>query len=180
MAQIRFKTEPFKIGDWTIVLLPQNASDKLPSRGMVMVKGTVNDHEFQTALEPDGRGSHWFQVDDALRKAASLNPGNAAELSIESTKEWAEPDVPKDIARGIAANKKASVIWASITPMARREWIRWIRATNNPATREKHIEVACSKMEKGMRRPCCFNTRMCTEPAVSKSGILLEPTKIAA
>jgi hypothetical protein len=26
-----------------------------------------------------------------------------------------------------------------------------------------------------MRRPCCFNRGMCTEPYVSKNGVLLDP-----
>lgn len=178
MAQIHFKTELFTIKDWTVVLLPRSASSKLPSRGQVMIKGTVNGYEFQTALEPDGQGSHWFRVDNALRKAAGLSPGGNTELAIESTKEWTEPDVPADIARALTVNRKAHDIWVSITPMARREWIRWIRSTNSTETRKRRIEVACSKMEKGMRRPCCFNASMCTEPSVSKNGVLLTPAQV--
>jgi len=166
---ITFDTKPFKVKGWTIVLLPQDASAQLPSRGQVMVKGTLNGQDFQTALEPDGRGSHWFKLD------THYPTDKTVELAIEPTKDWTEPDVPADIQKALDADKKAHDTWASVTPMARREWIRWIRATNNPDTRQKHIEVACSKLSKGMRRPCCFNTRMCTEPAVSKGGVLLEP-----
>lgn len=167
---ITFETKPFEIEGWTVVLLPHDASAKLPSRGQVMVKGTLNGKDFQTALEPDGRGSHWFRLEDTTYK-----PGEPIELTIEPTKDWTEPDVPADIAKGLAANQKAQATWDSVTPMARREWIRWIRATNNPDTRKKHIGVAASKLSKGMRRPCCFNASMCTEPAVSKGGVLLEP-----
>jgi hypothetical protein len=177
MSTIHFKTKPFKIGPWTILLVPKDASAKLPSRGIVMIKGTINGFDFQTALEPDGRGSHWFRVDADLAKAANAAAGDIVTLAIESTKEWTEPEVPADIAKALAADKQAHALWEKITPMAHREWIRWIRATNKDETRKNRIEVARSKMRHGERRPCCFNSSMCTEPSVSKSGVLLEPTQ---
>jgi hypothetical protein len=174
---IDFQTTPFTLNNWTILLLPKDASAQLPSRGQVMVKGTMDGEDFTAVLEPDGRGSHWFRLEGGMPKA---KPGDTVELSIEPTKNWTEPDIPADIKKGIAADKDAQRTWDSVTPMARREWIRWIRATNNPETRQKHIEVARSKLSKGMRRPCCFNARMCTEPAVSKAGVLLEPAQVNA
>lgn len=171
---ITFEAKPFKVKTWLVLLLPESASSKLPSRGQVMVKGTANGHEFQAALEPDGRGSHWLEIDKKLQQSVGIKAGQSVALAIEPTKDWTEPNVPEDIAKGLADDKEAQSVWQSITPMARREWIRWIRATNNPDTRAKHITVAASKLSKGMRRPCCFNASMCTVPEVSKNGILLD------
>ena len=64
--------------------------------------------------------------------------------------------------------------------MARWDWIRWINATAQQETRKRRIEVAFSKLKSGMRRPCCFNRGMCTEPYVSKNGVLLEPAETTA
>lgn len=176
MSTIRFTTKPFKINSWTILQLPKDASAKLPSRGQTMVKGTINGHEFQTPLEPDGWGSHWFRIEKDLGQAAAVKPGDTVSLEIESIKEWPEPEVPADWAKAVAADKTASALWPKITPMARWEWIRWMRATNNLETRARRIEVGISKMNNGERRPCCWNRNMCTEPSVSKGGVLLEPT----
>lgn len=175
MPVIRFETTPFAIDDWTILLLPKEASAKLGSRNIAYVTGTINGQPFQTALEPDGSGSHWFKVDDDLKKKANIAPGDTVELTLEASKDWPEPNIPTDIQKALSTDAKAREGWTDTTPMARWEWIRWIRATSNPDTRQHRIEVACSKLTKGMRRPCCFNTSMCTEPAVSKSGVLLEP-----
>ena len=41
MSTIRLKTTPIKIGEWTILRLPESASAKLPSRGMALVEGTL-------------------------------------------------------------------------------------------------------------------------------------------
>jgi hypothetical protein len=177
MSTIRFEAELFKIGPWTVLELPKGSSAKLPSRGIAMVKGTINGFRFQTALEPDGKGSHWFKLDDSLREAANADAGDTVRLAIESTKEWPEPKVPTDITNALAADPKAHNMWMDITPMARWEWIRWIRATNRSETRMRRIEVARSKLKSGERRPCCFNSNMCTEPSVSKNGVLLEPAQ---
>src|SRR5215216_720322 len=71
-----FEAKLFKIGSWTLLRLPKSASARLPSRGMTMVEGTINDFRFQAALEPDGKGSHWFRVDKAISKAIGADAGN--------------------------------------------------------------------------------------------------------
>ncbi len=176
MHAISFEKKLFKIGSWTILRLPESASAKLPSRGMLMVKGTINSSPFQAVLEPDGRESHWFKVDEVLQKAAHVKTGDTVNLTIEPTKEWIEPEVPEDLKKALSTSKKAEALWKDITPNARWDWIRWIRAVKTPETRQKHIEVALSKLNKGMRRPCCFNRNLCSEPYVSKNWVLLEPS----
>jgi hypothetical protein len=176
MSIIQFQAKPFKIDSWTILHLPKEASEKLPSRGIAMVIGSLNDSKFQTVLEPDGKRGHWFKIDQSLLKAAKANVGETVKLSIEPIKEWMEPEVPDDITKALKADSKAHTTWVDITPMARWEWLRWIRATSILETRKKRIEVACSKLRSGMRRPCCFNSNMCTVPKVSKSGVLLDPS----
>lgn len=156
--------------------LPERASAKLPSRGQVAVRGTVNGHEFQTVLEPDGASGHWMRVGRDLQDAAELRAGDTATLQIETMTDWPEPEVPPDLARALAtAPQKVQDLWRDITPMARWEWVRWVNATRNPDTRRRRVEVTISKMKSGKRRPCCFNLAACTDPDLSKNGRLLEP-----
>jgi hypothetical protein len=171
MSTIRFETNLFTIGSWTILRLPESASAKLPSRGQTMVEGTINGFHFQTPLEPDGKLSHWFRVDKAMREAAGVDAGDTVTLSIEPTKAWPEPDDGKS---ALAAIPEAYSLWQQITPMARWEWIRWIRSTGQTETRQRRVEVACSKLKAGERRPCCWNRNLCTEPSVSRNGVLFE------
>jgi hypothetical protein len=176
MSDINFKTELFSIGDWTILQLPKDASAKLPARGQVMVEGTINGFPIKTPLEPDGKWSHWLRMDEKLQKGAHASAGEVIEVAISPIKDWPEPEIPADIKRGLADHPETKELWNNITPLARWEWIRWIRATNKQETRDHRIEVARSKMKSGERRPCCWNRNMCTEPSVSKSGVLLEPS----
>ena len=57
---IRFDATLYTIDKWTILRLPEKASGKLPSRGQVAVRGTINGHGFQTVSEPDGYLGHWM------------------------------------------------------------------------------------------------------------------------
>ncbi len=180
MSLIKFETKLIKIKDWTILKLPSEASAQLPSRGMVMVKGEINNVPFMTLLEPDGkygpglRPSHWFRPENKLLKEAKIKAGDSVTVSIEHTKDWINPEVPPDLKKAIVANKKAHLLWNDITPLARWDWVRWVRAVKTDETRKKHIEVMMDKLNKGMRRPCCFNRNLCSEPYVSNNWRLLD------
>ncbi|EKD90957.1 MAG: protein of unknown function DUF1905 [uncultured bacterium] len=175
MSTIRFRAPLLKIGSWILLRLPKSESAKLPSKGMVMVNGNLNNSSFQAPLEPDGKGSHWLKVDESMQKAAKADVGDTVKLEIEPTKQWPEPVVPKDLKEALAAAPQAHKLWMDITPMARWDWIRWIGATKNPETRKRRIDVTFSKFKAGKRRPCCFNRTQCTVPDVSNNGVLLEP-----
>ncbi|MNI81108.1 hypothetical protein D3C73_1376920 [compost metagenome] len=99
-------------------------------------------------------------------------------LEISPSKEWPEPTLPNDFSQALhSAPSAVQDLWTKITPMARWEWIRWVNATSNTETRERRVEVSISKLRSGKRRPCCFNLAACTDPDLSKSGRLIEPTE---
>jgi len=175
---IRFRATLRSIDSTTIMRLPEDASSRLRSRGQVAVHGTINGHEFQTVLEPDGSSGHWMRVDSRLQQTAGVSPGNTATVELASTEDWPEPRVPADLETALAAAPpKIQSVWKDITPMARWEWVRWVNATKNPETRARRVEVSISKMQSGKRRPCCFDLSACTDPDLSKNGRLLEPSR---
>lgn len=173
---IAFTAQLYDINDRTILRLTKEASAQLPSRGQVMVEGTCNGIRFATPLEPDGNWGHWFQPDPPLLKAANASSGDTVTVEIVPTKNWPEPKLPPEWQAALDADPEAYAVWQQATPMAHWEWVRWARGTNNIETYHKRIAVGCSKLRSGERRPCCWNRNLCSEPAVSKNGVLLEPT----
>ena len=173
---IRFEAQVQRTGGSTILRLPADASAKLPSRGQVAVQGVVNGHAFQTVLEPDGRRGHWLKVDEKLRQALAVSEGETVALNVEPAKDWPEPEIPRDFQAALAGAPGVSELWKGITPMARWEWVRWINATKNLQTRQRRVEVAVSKLRSGKRRPCCFDLAACTDPDLSKNGMLVQLT----
>ncbi len=179
---ISFETKVFKIKDWTILRLPEEASAKLPSRGMTMVSGTLNNIPFKTLLEPDGvyspgkKPSHWFRPSKDLLSKAKIKTGDTVTVSLEATKEWIEPDILPDMKKALDENPKAKQLFEEVTPLARWDWVRWVRAVKTSETRKKHIEVMLDKLNRGMKRPCCFNRNLCSEPYVSHNWKLIKLT----
>jgi hypothetical protein len=178
---IAFKATLHTIGKWTILQLPESASEKLSSRGQVFVKGTINNHDLQVVLEPDGRWGHWFKLDKRLEKTLGVGAGDTVRIEIEPSKDWPEPTIPTDFSKALeTAPPAVQALWPKITPMARWEWIRWVNATSSTETRDRRVEVSISKMKSGKRRPCCFNLAACTDPDLSRNGRLMETTKTTA
>jgi hypothetical protein len=163
-SKIRFKAklcrpaESAKTRSWSFLVLPRNASAKLPSRGMTAIEGTLNGFPFQATLEPDGQKSHWLKVDRKLSEAAGAEAGDVVTLDIAPAAEEPEPAVPSDLREALAAAApKARALWSDITPIARRDWIHWITSARQPETRARRIKNACSMLAAGKRRVCCFD-----------------------
>lgn len=64
--------------------------------------------------------------------------------------------MPADLQKAIASSKGASGVWEVVTPLARNEWICWVISGKKAETRNIRIAKAISKLEGGMRRPCCW------------------------
>ncbi len=174
ISTVRFQATPYAIGKWVIIRLPEKVSEQLPSRGQVMAEGTISGRDLKQVLEPDGRWGHWFKVSPALQKTAGIKIGASVVIEITPSKDWPEPNIPKDFLRELnAAPSKVKELWTNITPMARWEWIRWVNATSVTETRARRIEVSISKLRSGKRRPCCFNLAACTDPDLAKNSRLI-------
>lgn len=172
MTHVRFHATPIKIKDRIIIQIPKEVSIDFPSRGMVMVEAKINKAVIKIPLEPDGLGSHWFEVTPDLMVKADLQIDKPITLFIRPIDEWIEPPIPEDILLALQ-NKQVENHWNAITTKARWEWIRWIRSTKNADTRKKRIETACSMLSDGKKRPCCFNHSICTVADISKNGMLI-------
>lgn len=159
-----------KTADWMFLLLPKEASSRLPSRGLVTVAGTLNGAAFIATLQPDGKGGHWMKADRKLCKAATapgeagLTAGDVVSLEITPMAAEPEPKMPSDLRKALAAaapgkggKPGAREVWADITPAARRDFIHWITSGKKAETRAKRIATACDMLAKGKRRPCCFD-----------------------
>lgn len=159
----RFKAKllrPLKPGSdtsWTFVVLPREASEKLPRRGRTTVEGTINGNAFQAMLEPDGQLSHWLPVSKQLREAAGADIGDAVVLEIAPVEHEPEPEIPSDFLAALTENPEARTVWDDTTTIARVDWIHWITSAKQASTRTQRISDACDMLASGKRRVCCFD-----------------------
>jgi hypothetical protein len=161
-SKIRFKARLLRPAtakgvSWAFLILPMNASARLPTRSMTTVNGTINDYPFRATLAPDGQRSHWLKVNKKMREGAGAELGDVVTLEIMSAEKEPEPRVPADLRKALAAAPKARAQWSDITPIARRDWIHWIASAKRSETRTHRIENACEMLAAGKRRVCCFD-----------------------
>jgi hypothetical protein len=65
-------------------------------------------------------------------------------------------ELPNDLRSVLTTDKKALLIWESLTPLARNEWICWTTFVKKKETRKDHVKRVVSELKEGMRRPCCW------------------------
>lgn len=116
------------------------------------VEGTMDGFPFRATLKADGK----IHLTAALHKAIGTKIGQEAKVEITRIGDEPEVRMPEDLLAALAGCPPAMALWQDVTPMARREWVRWIASGKQEATRIKRIEVGLDKLTKGMRRPCCF------------------------
>lgn len=82
---IIFDSKLLKIKSPKIIKIPVNLSKSFSSRSIVRIKGTINDGNFKIPLEPDGKDSHWIELNSLLSEQIGANIGDTVSLSIEQT-----------------------------------------------------------------------------------------------
>ncbi len=65
-------------------------------------------------------------------------------------------ELPADLKKALAADKKSLELWEDITPLARNEWICWTISVKSDEKRKEHVKRVVSELKDGMRRPCCW------------------------
>lgn len=89
--------------------------------------------------------------------------------------------MPADLAKALASASAAQAKWASLTPLARNEWICWNITVSRAETRKNHIQRTVKELQEGKRRPCCWIGcihRQDKEISPSVRGILSKKLKI--
>lgn len=142
---------------WAFVVLPGEASAKLPRRGRTTVEGSINGEHFTALLEPDGQKSHWLRIDEELLQRSRAGIGDSAHFEIVTLEQEPEPEVPDDFAQALEVAPESRATWDATTTIARLDWIHWITSAKQAKTRVKRINDACDMLASGKKRVCCFD-----------------------
>lgn len=122
---------------------------------MESVEGTINDHPFRAGLDRLDAGGRELRVNAAMLRGSAARVGETVRLAILGP----EPAlvVPPDLRAAMARSGEATALWAEMSEVARRDYVRWIDGTKNAATRARRVQRTVEQLAEGKRRPCCFN-----------------------
>lgn len=175
MEKIQFQARLEMLGTRFLMRLPDDVSQKLKTRGFAMAEGRMAGLPFILPLEPDGKGGHFLEISTEMISDNKFKVGDEVLVTLGPAASWPEPPLTAQMEGAIKAAGLQGT-WDSLTTKARWEWLRWMRSSNSQETRSKRIAVGMSKLQSGMRRPCCFNASSCTLPDISKGGVLMAPS----
>lgn len=156
-ARPRRPKNPADDGAWAFVVLPREASARLPRRGRITVSVAMDGTRFQAMLEPDGQKSHWLRIDEDVLDTSGVAIGSEARFDISAVGQEPDPQVPEDLARALQNSPASLETWNGTTNIARVDWIHWITSAKQAKTREKRIRDACDMLASGKKRVCCFD-----------------------
>jgi uncharacterized protein YdeI (YjbR/CyaY-like superfamily) len=65
-------------------------------------------------------------------------------------------EMSPDLREALAADPQARATWDGLTPLARRDFVRWIESARQPQTRRRRALSVPDRLASGKRRPCCY------------------------
>jgi hypothetical protein len=122
---------------------------------MESVEGTINDHPFRATLDRKEAGGRELRVNAAMLRGSEARVGDTVRLAILGPEGTLV--VPTDLRVAMARSGEATALWAEMSDVARRDYVRWIDGTKNATTRARRVQRTVEQLAEGKRRPCCFN-----------------------
>jgi uncharacterized protein YdeI (YjbR/CyaY-like superfamily) len=121
----------------------------------------IDDARYARKFTPRRNNSGWSEL-NKKRAARMIRQGRMTETGlakINAAKEsglWDKDprprisfDVPPELAKALARNKKAKESFDKLAPSYRRHYIAWIAVAKKPETKRQRIEESIALLEKG-------------------------------
>jgi hypothetical protein len=124
------------------------------SSEQVAVEGVLDGFPFRGILV---RGEMTeIRISEAVQNAAGAQIGDSVRVEITRIGDELEIRIPADLSEALSEAPAAQALFEEVTPMARREWIRWVASAKQEETRAGRIVKGIDMLHHGKKRPCCF------------------------
>jgi Domain of unknown function (DUF1905)/Bacteriocin-protection, YdeI or OmpD-Associated len=150
ILRFKGKIEGKEVGAVAALIPPVNVPEFFGTRGRVPVRGTINGFEFRSSLMPMG-GCHMMPVNQALRKGAGVEPGDAADVVMEQDEEKRTVEPPPLLKKALAKNKAAKANWEKLAFTHAKEMAVWINQAKQEETRTRRLAKVIQVLEKGTK-----------------------------
>lgn len=133
-------------GGWTYISIPEIIEQELWKTGGIKVKGSVDDHIIQQLRLMRTRDMVFLPLSASIRKATRKKEGD--KVSIILFEDESELSIPADLQECLEDEPAALEYFVSLTEGYKREYIAWINAAKQPATKAGRISKMIGKLLK--------------------------------
>jgi hypothetical protein len=149
---MKFKTTLQSAGKTaTGIEIPPEVIEELGAGKKPAVKVTLNGFTYRSTVA--SRGERFLVGVSAVnREAAGVAAGDTLEVTIELDTEPRVVEVPEDMAKALAADKKAKAFYVTLTASQQRGFVDPVLQAKKPETRASRIDKAVAALAAGKKR----------------------------
>ncbi|MBZ5681376.1 MAG: YdeI/OmpD-associated family protein [Acidobacteriia bacterium] len=129
---------------------PFDVPETLGTRARVPVCGTINGFPFRSSLMPMG-GCHGMAVNKAMRAGAKAKAGDVVEVVMERDDQARTVEVPPELKKELAKNKKAQTNWEKLSFTNKKEMAISIREAKQEQTRARRLAKVMQILKTGAK-----------------------------
>ena len=133
-------------GGGTLVPVPRQVAAKLGLKGMPKVQAVIAGQPYRGSLMPMGDGTYCLGVLKSIQEAAGVKQGDTVTVELELDKAPRVVELPADLAKAIARDKKASAAWDKLSFTNKKEMARGLEEAKKPETRERRLAAAIAQL----------------------------------
>ena len=146
MATFKAVLQPDPTGTGTFVLVPRKLHEELGLKGRSKIQAVIAGHPYRGSLMPMGDGTYCLGVLKSIQQAAGVKRGDTITVELEVDTAPRTVDVPPDLAKVLAGDKKAAAAWEKLSYTNKKEIARSLEEAKQPATRERRLDAALQKL----------------------------------
>ena len=133
-------------GGGTLVPVPRQVAAKLGLKGMPKVQAMIAGQPYRGSLMPMGDGTYCLGVLKSIQEAAGVKQGDTVTVELELDQAPRVVELPADLAKAIARDKKASAAWEKLSFTNKKEMARGLEEAKKPETRERRLAAAIAQL----------------------------------
>ena len=140
----RLQPDPTGSGTWVAVPREVNAIIGLKRRPKI--QAVIAGNPYRGSLMPMGDGTFGLGVLKSIQRAAGVKSGDTITVELELDTAPRTVELPSELARAIARDKKATAAWEKLSYTSKREMARSLDEAKKPETRARRLAAAVGKL----------------------------------
>ena len=126
-------------GGGCLVPVPKDVAAKLGLKGFPKIQAVIAGTPYRGSLMPMGDGTFCLGVLKSIQETAGVGFGDTIKVKLELDTTPRTVEVPADLAKALARDKKAAAAWEALSYTNKKEHAKGLEGAKRPETRERRL-----------------------------------------